>query len=423
MEQRDMWYLGVDWGRAHHQACVMTTSGEVLGNQGFVHSGEGLAQLVQWCVQLTGGDASQVYAAIETPHGPVVDTLQGHGMQVYSINPKQSSRFRDRHSVSGAKDDRRDAMVLADALRTDAHAFRLCSTNRWSAKLSRLLRSRRQLVAERTRANNQFQELLWHYYPQFQQLDDKLTRRWVLALWKLAPTPKKARTIRRTTVDKLLRRHGIRAKSAAQVLDILRQPALDMASDEVNSLVDEIRLIVARLELIGKQLASTDKRLDQCLVAMCEKDTAAPDRENCDDDADDGPSDAEIIRSMPGAGRIVTTTLVAKAGEALQEKSHSALRCLCGVAPVTKKSGRMQVVQRRRAADPQLCEIVYHWGRVAIQHDPVSRDKYDRLRSKGHSHARALRSVADRLLAVLCAMLRDRTVFNHDLANRLAASA
>ena len=33
-------------------------------------------------------------------------------------------RFRDRHSVAGAKDDRRDAFVLADSVRTDRPSFR-----------------------------------------------------------------------------------------------------------------------------------------------------------------------------------------------------------------------------------------------------------------------------------------------------------
>jgi hypothetical protein len=38
--------------------------------------------------------------------------------------PKQLDRFRDRHSVAGAKDDRRDAFVLSDSLRTDRARFR-----------------------------------------------------------------------------------------------------------------------------------------------------------------------------------------------------------------------------------------------------------------------------------------------------------
>ena len=74
MNKQIQCYLGVDWGRQCHQACVVNVAGEVLGNQSFVHSGEGMGQLVQWCRRL-GGDEAQFAAAIETPHGPVVETL------------------------------------------------------------------------------------------------------------------------------------------------------------------------------------------------------------------------------------------------------------------------------------------------------------------------------------------------------------
>jgi hypothetical protein len=45
--------------------------------------------------------------------------------KVCSINPKQVDRFRDRFTVAGAKDDSRDCDVMASALRTDMHCFRL----------------------------------------------------------------------------------------------------------------------------------------------------------------------------------------------------------------------------------------------------------------------------------------------------------
>ena len=41
-----------------------------------------------------------------------------------ALHPKQLDRFRDRHRVAGAKDDRRDAFVLADSVRTDRPSFR-----------------------------------------------------------------------------------------------------------------------------------------------------------------------------------------------------------------------------------------------------------------------------------------------------------
>ena len=48
---------------------------------------------------------------------------------VFAINPKQLDRFRDRFTVAGAKDDRRDAHVLGDSLRTDRRAFRLLAVD------------------------------------------------------------------------------------------------------------------------------------------------------------------------------------------------------------------------------------------------------------------------------------------------------
>ena len=86
------------------------------------------------------------------------------------------------------------------------------------------------------------------------------------------------------------------------------------------------------------------------------------------------------------------------------------------VAPVTRQSGRRRIVTRRLAAHDRLRDAAYHWARVAAQHDPVCKARYDALRGRGHGHARSLRSVADRLLNVACAMLRDRTVYDPQAA-------
>jgi hypothetical protein len=54
---------------------------------------------------------------------------------------------------------------------------------------------------------------------------------------------------------------------------------------------------------------------------------------------------------------------------------------------------------------------LYHWSRVAVQNDPVAKARYAALRARGKSHGQSLRAVADRLLGVLCAMLRDQTEY------------
>ena len=133
-------------------------------------------------------------------------------------------------------------------------------------------------------------------------------------------------------------------------------------------------------------------------------------------------SNVEILQSLPGEGNTVLAILISEASDLLQRHDYQAIRCLSGVAPVTKRSGKKIQVVQRKAAQPHLVNAVYHWSRVAIQHDPVSRAKYKALRDRGHSHGRALRTVADRLLAVACAMLRDRTLFDPDRRKVVNAS-
>ena len=64
---------------------------------------------------------------------------------------------------------------------------------------------------------------------------------------------------------------------------------------------------------------------------------------------------------------------------------------------------------RRLIAHNRLQDVVYHWAGIAFQHDVVSKVKHAALRFRGHGHVRALRSVADRLLCVACAMLENQT--------------
>ena len=67
---------------------------------------------------------------------------------------------------------------------------------------------------------------------------------------------------------------------------------------------------------------------------------------------------------------------------------------------------------RRLACNGRLQLAVYHWSRVAIQHDAAARRRYDALRQRGHGHARALRSVGDRLLYALCTTLKRQTPYD-----------
>jgi hypothetical protein len=101
-EEAFTWFVGVDWGSEKHQVCVLDQHGTVAGERSFPHGGAGLAELGDWLLSITGA-ANTIAVAIEVPHGPVVDSLIDRGFAVYTINPKQLDRLRDRFSVPGRR--------------------------------------------------------------------------------------------------------------------------------------------------------------------------------------------------------------------------------------------------------------------------------------------------------------------------------
>jgi transposase len=412
MQDERQWFVGVDWATTAHQVRVSDARGAKRGERSFGHDAEGLAAMAEWILALTGAPPAAVHVAIEVPHGPVVESLMERGFRLYAINPKQLDRFRDRLSPAGAKDDSRDAEVLADALRTDPHCLRaLAPLDPIVVELRGAARLADELKQERVRLAHRVRELLWRYQPQLLTLGDDFAAPWFLELCRLAPTPEKAARLRASTLERLIKRHRLRRLDADAILAALRTPAIALAPGTVAAASAHLLSAVKRLDLVNRELAEANRRLDRLIEQLAA---------GADDPAGQGAEqrDAAILRSSPGVGRTVLAALLAEAPDALRRRDYHALRCLAGTAPITKRSGKSCIVRMRRAVSRPLRNALYHWARIAMQRDPRCRSKYAALRARGHAHARALRSLGDFLLRRACVMLASRTLFDPARARR-----
>ncbi len=151
---------------------------------------------------------------------------------MYTINPKQLDRLRDRFSVAGAKDDRRDGCVLADGVRTDWRLFRRVSVaDPRIIELRAWSRLAEELAEERVRLSNRVGHELWRYFPQLAKLNDDRAAPWFLELWTLA----KARQLRKSAVEQLIEQHRIRRIDAEMVIRTVREPAIKVADGVTRS--------------------------------------------------------------------------------------------------------------------------------------------------------------------------------------------
>lgn len=412
------WFVGIDWASKAHEVCILDRAGHVCERRQVDHTATALHEFIDALVARAQGDLSRVAIAIETPRGALVEVLVERGCAVYAINPKQLDRFRDRFTAAGAKDDRRDALVLGDSLRTDPHAFRRVQLDQpLVIQLREWSRVDEELGTELTRLTNQLRELVYRITPGLLTLCPGADEPWLWSLVRVAPTPVQQQRLSVRRLERLLHDHHVRRLSAADIRAVLQQPSISTAPGVVDAVAAHYQLLLPRLELIAQQRRQCARELERLLDALeAQKPAPGDQREH---------QDVTILRSMPGVGVRVAARMLAEASQPLVERAYHTLRAVMGIAPVTKQSGRSRTVSMRYACNGRLRDAAYHWARVGAQRDAKSRTYYATLRARGHTHARALRSVADRLLRVLCRLLEHGQLFDpaHGKYSAVAAGA
>jgi Transposase len=164
-ERSQMIFVGVDWAEAHHDVYLQNEEGKRLSGGRLPEGVDGIARFHE----LVGAhveDPNDVVIGIETDRGLFVSSLVATGYQLYAVNPMSTSRYRDRHSTSGAKSDPGDAKVLADMVRTDRHNHRRVAGDSEAVEAVKVLaRAHQSMIWSRSRQTNSLRSTLREFYP------------------------------------------------------------------------------------------------------------------------------------------------------------------------------------------------------------------------------------------------------------------
>lgn len=423
MSEEFGWFLGVDWGTAHHAVHLSDAEGREILEARVAHTREGLERFLARLGEVTQGQLARVAVGIETPRGAVVDVLLERGAAVFAVNPKQLDRFRDRFSVAGAKDDPLDARVLGSAVRTDRARFRRVAPDEpLVIRIRELSRAQEVLMDERLALASRLRELIQRISPGWLTLVPAADEPWFWEVVAQAATVPLGRQVRRRAIERVLTAHRIRRFDVDAVLAALATPPLLVTPGTVEAVVAHIALVLPRLHLVHEQhhacVRALDEALEEAVPPHGPSDEAGPDGSAGTPEAPATgtakPHDVTILRSLPGVGPIVASGLLAEAAPLLAQRDYAGLRAYLGVAPVRRRTGKQRhgTVSMRYACSTRLRNIAFYWAKASIAADTGARRYYDGLRARGHGHARALRSVADRWLRILVAMLTSHTLYD-----------
>jgi transposase len=237
-------YVGIDWATEGHDIAIVDVGGKLSKQIRVKHDGEALERFVEGLVAQAGGEPGRIGVAIEMTADAVIEVLLEQGIAVFGLNPKQLDRFRDGHTISGAKDDRRDAFVLADALRTDQHLFRpLELGDALLVELREVSRARETFAADVQRYANRMWQVVHRYFPQLLELGSLHEDKWLLDLFELAPSPASVEHLKRGKVDTLLKQMHVRRLDAEAVLTVLRKKPLPVAPGVAGDVPDHVEFV------------------------------------------------------------------------------------------------------------------------------------------------------------------------------------
>jgi transposase len=381
----------IDWACDTHVGVVVDHAGRLVARYEFAHSTAGLTAMLR-----RFDKHGVVRVAIERPDGPVVETLLDGGFTVFVIHPRQMKNLRGRYGNAGNKDDALDAFVLADVLRTDAARLRPLERDTDATRALRALtRARKDLVGARVALTNQLLANLQLALPAavglFSRLDSPISLGWL----RRFTTQSKADWLSPKRFDGWLAGQGYCGNKTGEQLHqrLVNAPrGLEGIEGDARGLIT-LTLVEAISHLNGR-IDVLEHQVHQQLAQH---------------------PDAHIFTSLPKAGIVRAATLLAEIGDARGRfPTDDALAALAGVAPSTRRSGKMHAVTFRYACDKKLRDAIINFADDSRHASPWAADIYTRARARGCRHPHAVRILARAWIRVIWRCWQDGTAYDPD---------
>lgn len=387
---------GIDWARDDHAVSIVDTRGREVFRCTVEHTAAGLRELVAALGRHGAGEV-----AIERPDGPIIDALLEAGLIVVVISPNQVKNLRGRFGSAGNKDDRFDAFVLADTLRTDRARLRpLVPDTPATSTLRRACRARKDLVAHRVAVANQLRAHLRNAFPGavglFAEIDSEIS----CAFLTRFDTQDRADWLTIKRLGNWLASVGYSGRTDPAVLHA-RLTAAPRGATGADALLQAqvTHALVAVLTTLVEQIKTLTAQISDQLAAH---------------------ADQHIFTSLPRSGRFRAARLLGEIGDCRARfPTPESLACLAGAAPSTRKSGTLRTVNFRWACDKQLRDAVTDFAADTRHANPWANDLYQRARTRGHDHPHAVRILARAWLYIIWHCWQDGVAYDEARHNAL----
>lgn len=387
---------GVDWASQDHAVSVVDHRGREIARKTLEHTLAGLRAMVRFLI-----NHGVAEVAIERGDGPVVDALLDADLTVVVISPNRLKNLRSRYGSAGNKDDRFDAYVLADTLRTDRTQLRpLTHDSEATTTLRATVRARRELVKHRVALCNQLRAHLHSAFPGavglFADLDSQISLRFLARF----DSQERADWLSVKRLAAWLSSVGYCGrKDPADLYTHLQAAPRGPLGPDGAARAHVTRAMLNVLNELVEQIVTLEAQIAEQLALH---------------------ADAHIFQSLPRGGTVRAARLLAEIGDVRGRFPDAAsLACLAGVAPSTRQSGKHKAVTYRWAVNKELRDAICDFAADSRRANPWAAKIYNDAIARGKDHPHATRILARAWLGVIWRCWQDNTTYQPDQHNAL----
>lgn len=382
-----MYIVGIDIGKNHHEASIVSPEGKQIGHSlRFATTHKGADSLMSFIFNNIG-NSSCIFGMEATGHYwyPIYSFLKARGYTIYVINPIQSDSLRKMY-IRQTKNDSIDSFLIAEVIRFGQFTTTSMADENILA-MRQLCRYRDSVISSRTEIKLRISTIMEQIFPEYEKQFSSLWLSTSMGILEKYLTPE---NIENAPIDELFEiiKDKSHNKLTMKKAISIREAAADTFGIKIaqDAFSFQLKQLIDRMNFLDKQIEA----LDCQILEYYEKF-------DC------------YLHTIPGIGMIAAATILAEIGDINRFKSSSALVAFAGIDPTVRQSGEFSSTHNHmsKRGSPYLRHAIFLAATTCSFHNSPLNAYYKKKREQGKHHLTATGAVARKLTTVIYAVLRD----------------
>ena len=382
-----MYIIGIDIGKNHHEASIVSPEGKQIGHSlRFATTHKGADSLMSFIFNNIG-NSSCIFGMEATGHYwyPIYSFLKARGYTIYVINPIQSDSLRKMY-IRQTKNDSIDSFLIAEVIRFGQFGTTSMADENILA-MRQLCRYRDSVISSRTEIKLRIGTIMEQIFPEYEKQFSSLWLSTSMSILEKYLTPE---NIENAPIDELFEiiKDKSHNKLTMKKAISIREAAADTFGIKIaqDAFSFQLKQLIDRMNFLDKQIEA----LDCQILEYYEKF-------DC------------YLHTIPGIGMIGAATILAEIGDISRFKNSSSLIAFAGIDPTVRQSGEFNSTHNHmsKRGSPYLRHAIFLAATTCSFHNSPLNAYYKKKRDQGKHHLTATGAVARKLTTVIYAVLRD----------------